>query len=81
MRRQTNVVRQLVALPADARAWIERQAEHHLTPMNSIILAAIRTAMAAENQHQTSCMVRRRTSRAERELTVAQKRDPEEATS
>ncbi|MGJ5205384.1 hypothetical protein [Bradyrhizobium sp. HKCCYLR20261] len=48
MRRQTPLVRQIVALPLDVRAWLEQQAELRLTSMNSVILAAVRAAMATD---------------------------------
>jgi hypothetical protein len=42
----------LCSFPLDCRRWIEEQATRNLSPMNSIIIGAVRGAMDAERQEE-----------------------------
>jgi hypothetical protein len=50
--RRPEVVKMLCAIPPDVRAWVEEQASLNLSPMNSVIVAAVRRQMDAERQEK-----------------------------
>jgi hypothetical protein len=51
-RRSSEVAVMLCSFPLDCRRWIEEQATRNLSPMNSIIIGAVRGAMDAERQEE-----------------------------
>lgn len=52
VRRSSEVIVMLCSFPTDVRAWIKEQAARNLSPMNSVIVAAVRREMDAERQQQ-----------------------------
>lgn len=49
---RSKVVRMLLPMPADIRAWVEYKAAHNLQPMTSVIVVALRAQMAAEQREK-----------------------------
>jgi hypothetical protein len=47
------LVRMLFVIPSDIRMWIEEKAAFSLSPMNSVVVAALRQQMDAERQEKS----------------------------
>jgi hypothetical protein len=48
--KRPKTVNMLLAFPVDIREWLEAQAARTLSPMTSVVLAAVRRQMDAERQ-------------------------------
>jgi hypothetical protein len=50
--KRPKTVNMLLAFPVDIREWLEAQAARTLSPMTSVVLAAVRRQMEAEERRQ-----------------------------